>query len=203
MKHVGWMLNDSAREVRRACLEWLCKMFENKTICCQMREFLGQFKNRIIQMKLDVSNDCGILAIRTLKNIMSNRIELGVQLSRTDCVEISKLTFSIHRPLAVAAGDFLTEFRFSSLLENDGEFTSRGERLSQNVTRFIALIDFYTRVEINNHTTYLVDALWDSNSEWLTDWEGMCQLLLDDRLESDQELALIDILLRSTVQEKG
>ena len=60
------------------------------------------------------------------------------------------------------------------------EYTSRGKRRSANAPHMTNLIHFYTDADIHQHTTYLVDALWDINPNLLRDWECMTQLLLDD-----------------------
>lgn len=177
-------------------------MFGNKVLCQNLSQFLGRFKARLVAMKLDVDNNCAVSAIHTLSNILENKNELDVHLTHAECEEISSLVFHTHRPIAVAAGEFLSKHIFSSCEEKDDVFTSRGERITANASRLLVLMDFYQRVDINKHTTYLVDALWEVQPDLMLDWEGMSQILLDEnsKLNELQETIMIDLLLRSVAQ---
>ena len=64
-------------------------------------------------MANDVDNDCAVYAIRALTNILMNSMELNLELSEQDCESIYTLVFHIHRPIAVAAAEFLNKKLFT------------------------------------------------------------------------------------------
>ena len=203
LKYVGWLLNDKAKEVRKSCLTALASLVRDKELCTDLALFTKRFRRRLVSMANDVDNECAVMAIRALTNILMNSRELNLELSDQDCESIYTLVFHIHRPIALAAAEFLNRKLFSQSNLNDvSEFTSRGKRRSQNMPHLINLIHFYTDADIHQHTTYLVDALWDVNPNLLRDWECMTQLLLDDdsKLEDREETALVDLLVRTVKQ---
>ena len=203
LKYVGWLLNDKAKEVRKSCLSALSSLVRDKELCSDLALFTKRFRKRLVSMANDVDNECAVFAIKALTNILINTLELNLELSDTDCESIYTLVFHIHRPIAVAAAEFLNKKLFSKAAAPDvHEFTSRGKRRSQNLPHLVNLIHFYTDADIHQHTTYLVDALWEVNPHLLRDWECMTQLLLDDdsQLKDEDETALVDLLVRTVKQ---
>ena len=107
-------------------------------------------------MANDVDNEGAVYAIKALTNILQNSMELNLELCDTDCESIYTLGFHIHRPIAMAAAEFLNKKLFSqSNLQDLQEFTSRGKRRSANLPHLVNLIHFYTDADIHQHTTYL------------------------------------------------
>ena len=70
-------------------------------------------------MACDVDNECSVFAIRALTNILQNRLELNLELSDEDCESIYQLVFHVHRPIAVAAAEFVNKKLFSQTQPND------------------------------------------------------------------------------------
>uniref|UniRef100_A0A6I8QTC3 Cohesin subunit SA n=1 Tax=Xenopus tropicalis TaxID=8364 RepID=A0A6I8QTC3_XENTR len=122
-------------------------------------------------------------------------------LTAEDCENVYHLVYSAHRPVAVAAGEFLYKKLFSCRdPEEDGIMKRRG-RLSPNANLVKTLVFFFLESELHEHAAYLVDSMWDCATELLKDWECMNSLLLDDPLNGEealtdrQESALIEIML--------
>ena len=201
LKYVGWLLNDKAKEVRKSCLTALGTLVRDKDLCADLALFTKRFRKRLVAMANDVDNECAVSAIKALTNILNNAVELNLELDVQDCESIYTLVFHIHRPIAVAAAEFLNNKLFVRGPDMH-EFTSRGKRRSSNAPHMTNLIHFYTDADIHQHTTYLVDALWEVNPNLLRDWECMTQLLLDDdsQLKDEDETALVDLLVRTVKQ---
>jgi len=202
LKYVGWLLNDKSKEVRRSCLTALGALFKDRELCQDLALFTKRFKKRLISMTCDLDQECAVAAIKALTNVLVNRVELSLDFTDEDCESIYQLVFHVHRPIAVAAAEFLNKNLLTGTGFEENSFTRRGKRRSKNAPHFINLVQFYTDADIHQHTTYLVDSLWDVNPALLKDWECMTQLLLDDDslLKHQDETALVDLLVRTVKQ---
>lgn len=126
-------------------------------------------------------------------------------LSAEDCETLYQLVYTTHRPLAVAAGEFLYKRLLSH--EEGEEVLSKGEKkVGAKTDQLKRLICFFLESELHKHVAYLIDSLWDWAGKFLKDWECMTTLLLkngegDGKVLNDaQESALIEIIL-ATVRE--
>jgi cohesin complex subunit SA-1/2 len=66
LKYLGWMLSDKDAMVRRKCLNVLVDIYEHNVLLERMHTFLMRFKERLIEMTLDVDLQVRILALRVL-----------------------------------------------------------------------------------------------------------------------------------------
>ncbi|KFV17198.1 Cohesin subunit SA-2, partial [Pterocles gutturalis] len=126
-------------------------------------------------------------------------------LSTEDCEMLYQFVYTTHRPLAVAAGEFL----YNRLLSHEGDEEIQpkgGGKFGASTDQLKRLIHFFLESELHKHVTYLIDSLWDWAGNFLKDWECMTTLLLKDAEEDGEALsdahasALIEIIL-ATVRE--
>lgn len=126
-------------------------------------------------------------------------------LSAEDCEMLYQFVYTTHRPLAVAAGEFL----YKRLLSHEGDKKVQpegGGKFGASTDQLKRLIHFFLKGELHKHVTYLVDSLWDWAGKFLKDWECMTTLLLKnaeevgEALSDAQESVLIEIIL-ATVRE--
>uniref|UniRef100_A0A8C3U3F4 Cohesin subunit SA n=1 Tax=Catharus ustulatus TaxID=91951 RepID=A0A8C3U3F4_CATUS len=169
LKYVGWTLHDRQGEVRLKCLKALQSLYTNRELFPKLELFTNRFKDRIVSMTLDKEYDVAVEAIRLVTLILHGSEEA---LSNEDCENVYHLVYSAHRPVAVAAGEFL----------HKKEVTSKSK-------------------ELHEHAAYLVDSLWESSQELLKDWECMTELLLEEPVQGEeamsdrQESALIELMV--------
>uniref|UniRef100_A0A8C2JTD3 Stromal antigen 2b n=1 Tax=Cyprinus carpio TaxID=7962 RepID=A0A8C2JTD3_CYPCA len=122
-------------------------------------------------------------------------------LTAEDCESVYHLVYSAHRPVAVAAGEFLFKKLFSHRDPEDDSMPKRRGRQSVNANLIKTAVFFFLESELHEHAAYLVDSMWDCAAEILKDWECMISLLLDEPLPGEealtdrQETALIEIML--------
>ncbi|XP_019384955.1 PREDICTED: cohesin subunit SA-2-like isoform X2 [Crocodylus porosus] len=202
LKYIGWMLYDKQAEVRLKCLLGLQGIYNRKELVSKMDLFTSRFKDRIVSMTLDKDHEVAVQAMKLLM-LMSQNCEDA--LSSEDCETLYQFVYTTHRPLAVAAGEFL----YKRLLNNQGDEEeglpkSRG-KFEPSASRLRILIAFFLESELHKHVAYLVDSLWDWAASLLKDWACMTSLLLQDAeedgaLSGAQENALIEIIL-VTVRE--
>uniref|UniRef100_A0A665VBK6 Cohesin subunit SA n=1 Tax=Echeneis naucrates TaxID=173247 RepID=A0A665VBK6_ECHNA len=191
LKYVGWTMHDKQGEVRLKCLTALQGLYYN-------REDFSRFaQDRIVSMTLDKEYDVAVQAIKLLTLVL-NTDEV---LTPEDCESVYHLVYSAHRPVAVAAGEFLFKKLFSQReTEEEGAPKRRG-RQSPNANLIKTTVFFFLESELHEHAAYLVDSLWECGAELLKDWECMISLLLDEPLPGEealtdrQETALIEIML--------
>ena len=88
LKYVGWLLNDKAKEVRKSCLTALASLVRDKELCTDLALFTKRFRRRLVSMANDVDNECAVMAIRALTNILMNCRELNLELNDQDCESI-------------------------------------------------------------------------------------------------------------------
>uniref|UniRef100_A0A671MUW0 Cohesin subunit SA-2-like n=1 Tax=Sinocyclocheilus anshuiensis TaxID=1608454 RepID=A0A671MUW0_9TELE len=196
LKYVGWTMYDKQGEVRLKCLTALQGLYYSRELNARLELFTSRFKDRIVSMALDKEYDVAVQAIKLLTLALHNDEILTAE----DCESIYHLVYSAHRPVAVAAGEFLYKKLFSHHGPEDEGRPRRGRQcLNANLIRTTVL--FFLESELHEHGAYLVDSLWDCASELLKDWESMISLLLDEpypgeeALTDAQEAALIDIML--------
>ncbi|XP_029473133.1 cohesin subunit SA-1 isoform X1 [Rhinatrema bivittatum] len=199
LKYVGWTLHDRQGEVRLKCLKALQSLYTNRELFPKLELFTNRFKDRIVSMTLDKEYDVAVEAIRLVTLILHGSEEA---LSNEDCENVYHLVYSAHRPVAVAAGEFLHKKLFSrhDPQAEEALAKSRG-RNSPNGNLIRMLVLFFLESELHEHAAYLVDSLWESSQELLKDWECMTELLVEEPIQGEevmsdrQESALIELMV--------
>uniref|UniRef100_A0A3B4YTT5 Cohesin subunit SA n=1 Tax=Seriola lalandi dorsalis TaxID=1841481 RepID=A0A3B4YTT5_SERLL len=198
LKYVGWTMHDKQGEVRLKCLTALQGLYYNRELNARLELFTSRFKDRIVSMTLDKEYDVAVQAIKLLTLVLNSTDEV---LTPEDCESVYHLVYSAHRPVAIAAGEFLFKKLFSQReTEEEGAPKRRG-RQSPNANLIKTTVFFFLESELHEHAAYLVDSLWECGAELLKDWECMISLLLDEPLPGEealtdrQETALIEIML--------
>ncbi|XP_044022568.1 cohesin subunit SA-1a isoform X1 [Siniperca chuatsi] len=198
LKYVGWTLHDRQGEVRLKCLKALQNLYTNRELFPKLELFTNRFKDRIVSMTLDKEYDVAVEAIRLVTLILHRGSEDA--LSNEDCENVYHLVYSAHRPVAVAAGEFLHRKLFSRHDPQAEEaLAKRRGRSSPNGNLIRMLVLFFLESELHEHAAYLVDSLWESSQELLKDWECMTELLLEEPVQGEellsdrQESALIEL----------
>uniref|UniRef100_A0A8C3JYJ9 Cohesin subunit SA n=1 Tax=Calidris pygmaea TaxID=425635 RepID=A0A8C3JYJ9_9CHAR len=198
LKYVGWTMHDKVREVRLKCLTALQGLYYNKELNSKLELFTSRFKDRIVSMTLDKEYDVAVQAIKLLTLVLQSSEEV---LTAEDCENVYHLVYSAHRPVAVAAGEFLYKKLFSRRDPEDDGILKRRGRQSPNANLVKTLVFFFLESELHEHAAYLVDSMWDCATDLLKDWECMNSLLLEEPLNGEepltdrQESALIEIML--------
>ncbi|XP_065597302.1 cohesin subunit SA-2-like [Cyrtonyx montezumae] len=202
LKYIGWMLYDKQAEVRLKCLLGLQGIYSRKELVSRMDLFTSRFKDRIVSMPLDKDHEVAVQAMKLLMLMSQNCEDV---LSAEDCETLYRFVYTTHRPLAVAAGEFLYKRLLSR--EESEEVLSKGEKkIGAKTDQLKRLICFFLESELHKHVAYLVDSLWDWAGKFLKDWECMTTLLLKNgegdgkALNDAQESALIEIIV-ATVRE--
>ncbi|KFW03541.1 Cohesin subunit SA-2, partial [Eurypyga helias] len=202
LKYIGWMLYDKQAEVRLKCLLGLQGIYSRKELVSRMDLFTSRFKDRIVSMPLDKDHEVAVQAMKLLM-LMSQNCE--AVLSAEDCETLYQFVYTTHRPLAVAAGEFL----YKRLLGHEGDEEVQpkgGGKFGASTDQLKRLIRFFLEGELHRHVAYLIDSLWDWAGKLLKDWECMTTLLLKsaepggEALSDAHENALIEIIL-ATVRE--
>ncbi|NXJ48712.1 STAG2 protein, partial [Spizaetus tyrannus] len=202
LKYIGWMLYDKQAEVRLKCLLGLQGIYSRKELVSRMDLFTSRFKDRIVSMPLDKDHEVAVQAMKLLMLMSQN---CGDVLSTEDCETLYQFVYTTHRPLAVAAGEFL----YKRLLSHEGDEEVQpegGGKFGVSTDQLKRLISFFLESELHKHVAYLIDSLWDWAGNFLKDWECMTTLLLKNAEEDGEALsdahesALIEIIL-ATVRE--
>ncbi|XP_039622245.1 cohesin subunit SA-2 isoform X2 [Polypterus senegalus] len=197
LKYVGWTMHDKQGEVRLKCLTALQGLYHNRELNAKLELFTSRFKDRIVSMTLDKEYDVAVQAIKLLTLVLHSEEVLTAE----DCENVYHLVYSAHRPVAVAAGEFLYKKLFSHRDPEEEGMPKRRGRQSLNANYVKTLVFFFLESELHEHAAYLVDSMWDCATELLKDWECMVSLLLEDPLPGEealtdrQETALIEIML--------
>lgn len=186
LKYVGWTLHDRQGEVRLKCLKALQNLYTNRELFPKLELFTNRFKDRIVSMTLDKEYDVAVEAIRLVTLILQGSEDA---LSNEDCENVYHLVYSAHRPVAVAAGEFLHRKLFSRHDPQAEEaLAKRRGRSSPNGNLIRMLVLFFLESELHEHAAYLVDSLWESSQELLKDWECMTELLLEEPVQGEEVL---------------
>ncbi|NXE21245.1 STAG2 protein, partial [Ardeotis kori] len=202
LKYIGWMLYDKQAEVRLKCLLGLQGIYSRKELVARMDLFTSRFKDRIVSMPLDKDHEVAVQAMKLLMLMSQNCEDV---LSTEDCETLYQFVYTTHRPLAVAAGEFL----YKRLLSHEGDEEVQpkgGGKFGASTDQLKRLICFFLESELHKHVAYLIDSLWDWAGKFLKDWECMTTLLLKNAEEDGEALsdahesALIEIIL-ATVRE--
>uniref|UniRef100_A0A8B9CMK6 Cohesin subunit SA n=1 Tax=Anser brachyrhynchus TaxID=132585 RepID=A0A8B9CMK6_9AVES len=200
LKYIGWMLYDKQPEVRLKCLLGLQGIYSRKELVYKMDLFTSRFKDRIVSMPLDKDHEVAVQAMKLLMLMNCEDV-----LSDEDCETLYQLVYTTHRPLAVAAGEFL----YKRLLSYEGDeevVPKEGGKSGANAHQLKRLIHFFLDSEVHKHVAYLIDSLWDWAGTFLKDWECMTTLLLKndggdrEALNDAHKSALTEIIL-ATVRE--
>ncbi|NWR63871.1 STAG2 protein, partial [Bucorvus abyssinicus] len=202
LKYIGWMLYDKQAEVRLKCLLGLQGIYSRKDLVSRMDLFTSRFKDRIVSMPLDKDHEVAVQAMKLLMLMSQNCEDV---LSTEDCETLYQFVYTTHRPLAVAAGEFLYKRLLSH--EGDEEVQPKGAgKPGTSTNQLKRLIRFFLESELHKHVAYLIDSLWDWAGKFLKDWECMTTLLLKNAEEDGEALSdahesvLIEIIL-ATVRE--
>uniref|UniRef100_A0A8C5EHR7 Cohesin subunit SA n=1 Tax=Gouania willdenowi TaxID=441366 RepID=A0A8C5EHR7_GOUWI len=190
LKYVGWTMHDKQGEVRLKCLTALQGLYYNRELNARLELFTSRFKDRIVSMTLDKEYDVAVQAIRLLTLVLNSTDEV---LTPEDCESVYHLVYSAHRPVAIAAGEFLFKKLFSQREPEEEGAPKRRGRQSPNVNLIKTTVFFFLESELHEHAAYLVDSLWECGAELLKDWE--CMISLIRSLTDRQETALIEIML--------
>ncbi|KAL7849373.1 hypothetical protein SRHO_G00209960 [Serrasalmus rhombeus] len=204
LKYVGWTLHDRQGEVRLKCLKALQNLYSHRELFQKLELFTNRFKDRIVSMTLDKEYDVAVEAIRLIILVLQGSEDA---LSGDDCENVYHLVYSAHRPVAMAAGDFLHRKLFSRHDPQAEEALAKHRgRSSPNGNLIRMLVLFFLESELHEHAAYLVDSLWDSSQDLLKDWECMTELLLEEPVQGEevlserQESALIELIVCSIRQ---
>ncbi|XP_023686294.1 cohesin subunit SA-2 isoform X1 [Paramormyrops kingsleyae] len=198
LKYVGWTMHDKQGEVRLKCLTALQGLYHNRELNTKLELFTSRFKDRIVSMTLDKEYDVAVQAIKLLTLVLQSSDEV---LTAEDCESVYHLVYSAHRPVAIAAGEFLFKKLFSHRDAEEEAVSKRRGRQSPNANLIKTTVFFFLESELHEHAAYLVDSMWECASDILKDWECMISLLLDEPLPGEealtdrQETALIEIML--------
>ncbi|MGH0162437.1 UNVERIFIED_CONTAM: hypothetical protein FKN15_062325 [Acipenser sinensis] len=199
LKYVGWTLHDRQGEVRLKCLKALQNLYTNRELFPKLELFTNRFKDRIVSMTLDKEYDVAVEAIRLVTLVLQGSEDA---LSNEDCENVYHLVYSAHRPVAIAAGEFLHRKLFSRHDPQAEEaLAKRRGRNSPNGNLIRMLVLFFLESELHEHAAYLVDSLWESSQELLKDWECMTELLVEEAVQGEevlsdrQETALIELMM--------
>ncbi|KAF7709465.1 cohesin subunit SA-2 isoform X2 [Silurus meridionalis] len=205
LKYVGWLMHDKQPDVRLKCVLGLQGLYQDVNLISKMDLFTSRFKERMISMILDKDHEVALQAMRLLMTISQFCDDV---LTQADYKHMFQFVYSIHRPLAAMAGEFL----FTKLLSQP-TMPVRRTGLSEEdrhreltLARVRALIQFYTENQLHQHVLYLVDSLWESGGPLLKDWAFFTSLLTvhppltDQALSSTEETLVIEILLASVRQ---
>uniref|UniRef100_A0A8C5BNR8 Cohesin subunit SA n=1 Tax=Gadus morhua TaxID=8049 RepID=A0A8C5BNR8_GADMO len=176
LKYVGWTLHDRQGEVRLKCLKALQNLYTNRELFPKLELFTNRFK---FSANVHDKKFCSEVQLISVEDALSNE----------DCENVYHLVYSAHRPVAVAAGEFLHR-KYVPL----GIFV---------ITSFSITMGIYSHIYnmLHEHAAYLVDSLWESSQELLKDWECMTELLLEEPvggeevLSDRQESALIELMV--------
>ncbi|KAK1346392.1 hypothetical protein QTO34_000248 [Cnephaeus nilssonii] len=145
LKYVGWTMHDKQGEVRLKCLTALQGLYYNKELNSKLELFTSRFKDRIVSMTLDKEYDVAVQAIKLLTLVLQSSEEV---LTAEDCENVYHLVYSAHRPVAVAAGEFLYKKLFSRRdPEEDGVMKRRG-RQGPNANLVKTLVFFFLESEV-------------------------------------------------------
>ncbi|KAM9388296.1 cohesin subunit SA-2-like [Phaethornis superciliosus] len=202
LKYIGWMLYDKQAEVRLKCLLGLQGIYSRKELASRMDLFTSRFKDRIVSMPLDKDHEVAVQAMKLLMLMSQNCEDV---LSTEDCEMLYQVVYTTHRPLAVAAGEFL----YKRLLSREGDEEvqpEEGEKFGSSTDQLKRLISFFLESKLHKHVAYLIDSLWDWAGTLLKDWECMTTLLLNsaegdgEALSDAHESTLIEIIV-GTVRE--
>uniref|UniRef100_A0A8D0AUY0 Cohesin subunit SA n=1 Tax=Sander lucioperca TaxID=283035 RepID=A0A8D0AUY0_SANLU len=191
LKYVGWTMHDKQGEVRLKCLTALQGLYYN-------RELNLQLCFTLLDSSKHWEYDVAVQAIKLLTLVLNSTDEV---LTPEDCESVYHLVYSAHRPVAIAAGEFLFKKLFSQREPEEEGAPKRRGRQSPNANLIKTTVFFFLESELHEHAAYLVDSLWECGAELLKDWECMISLLLDDPLPGEealtdrQETALIEIML--------
>lgn len=180
LKYIGWTLHDKVAECRLKCLQALQPLYEDEDLLPRLELFTSRFKNRIIEMSLDVNYDVSVAAIKLLTSIITYN---DSALEDKDCENLYELVYHTNRQVAQAAGEFLNQKLFIKVENPPVEF-KRGKKQSENSTFIQLLVQFLIESELHDHPAYLIDAMWDIHP-MLKDWECMTDLLLEDPLNPE------------------
>ncbi|CAL8094125.1 unnamed protein product [Calicophoron daubneyi] len=197
LKYVGWTLFDRVGDVRVQCLRALQPLYEDPGLISNLELFTSRFKSRLVDMTLDKETEVAVQAVRLVSCILKHNDSV---LEDKDCENIYELVYCTHRPLAQAAGEFLTLKLFEVDSHAPPTKTKKGKRRSENTPLIRDLVQFFIESELHEHAAYLVDSLWDL-SPMLRDWEAMIDLLLEEPgrgeepMDANQETSLIEIMV--------
>ncbi|VDP90268.1 unnamed protein product [Echinostoma caproni] len=197
LKYVGWTLFDRVGDVRVQCLRALQPLYEDPALINSLELFTSRFKSRLVDMTLDKETEVAVQAVKLVSCILKHNDSV---LEDKDCENIYELVYCTHRPLAQAAGEFLTLKLFEVDSHAPPTKTKKGKRRSENTPLIRDLVQFFIESELHEHAAYLVDSLWDL-SPMLRDWEAMLDLLLEEPgrgeepMDANQETSLIEIMV--------
>ncbi|KAK2528131.1 cohesin subunit SA-2, partial [Columba livia] len=154
LKYIGWMLYDKQAEVRLKCLLGLQGIYSRKELVSRMDLFTSRFKDRIVSMPLDKDHEVAVQAMKLLMLMSQNCEDV---LSAEDCETLYLFVYTTHRPLAVAAGEFL----YKRLLSREGDEEVQpkgGGKFGASSDQLKRLIRFSLESEETDLLTALSDA---------------------------------------------
>ncbi|CAJ0579859.1 unnamed protein product, partial [Mesorhabditis spiculigera] len=183
LKYIGWSLHDKVPEVRHKCLEALLPLYDGSVVG-KLELFSNKFKLRLASMVMDKHPETAVKACELLSAMYRAFPNI---LTKDDCVPIYELVYTNHRPLAVAAGNFLNVKVFPNAAPAGSDPVT-----SPNKDLLLDLIRFYIEGECHEHGAYLVDSLIDSN-EIIKDWGAWVELLKSDEA-TQHETQIIEIM---------
>uniref|UniRef100_A0A673N3C4 Cohesin subunit SA n=1 Tax=Sinocyclocheilus rhinocerous TaxID=307959 RepID=A0A673N3C4_9TELE len=199
---------DAIAEIRAICIEeigvWM-KLYSDAFLNDSYLKYVGwTLHDRQGEVRLKCLK--ALQTLQTLRELFP-KLELFTNrfkdaLSNDDCENVYHLVYSAHRPVAVAAGEFLHRKLFSRHDPQAEEaLAKRRGRNSPNGNLIRMLVLFFLESELHEHAAYLVDSLWDSSQELLKDWDCMVELLLEDPVQGEEVLgdrhenALIELMV--------
>jgi len=107
LKYVAWTLNDKSPDVRKAALNALQPLYDNREYQTQLEHFTQRFRDRIVEMTSDVDNNVCIEALK-----LTNKLQGQGWLEQSDVDKISELIINENANVRAEAANFVKEIVF-------------------------------------------------------------------------------------------
>lgn len=175
VKYLGWALYDPKPQVRMEAVKALTKLFENKAYLQQLDKFTARFQDRIGALPDDKDINVAVEGIKMCHTLMQAK-----QLSDDNINHICTLMLDKNQSIRSAAAEFALSVTFpgrSGSIVGLVEFLMEQKELTENLECVIAALYRAKR------------------SPWLSDWEAMCNALLEnDALDLEKQEILAEVL---------
>lgn len=203
VKYLGWSVTDKDAGVRCCAIDALCALFEDEENFTSLELFTSNFKDRFVELIMDVDNHVSAKAVQMLTKL--------IQLEALEAEEVSPvydLMLEESAPLRKAASHLV----HAVLVQNIASYSKKSCDSKQgDDTKLDAELECIVDllVEHGNDSTvasYFVDGLFEK-CESMVQWDKMSSALLCDdesrKMSEEQATAMLSLMAACAKKATG
>jgi cohesin complex subunit SA-1/2 len=175
LKYLGWQLYDKSSDVRAACIAAVAPLYENAEHAPNLDLFTTRFKDRMLELQLDIDPVVSALGMQLSTALLQNEILEESEIGDT-LAGLKHADPKIRKATAAFVRTYMDMYMESSQVDES----------DQTVHQLKVLLTICDSDQEDDRSyIWVADSMWDATTV-LRDWDAIISLLLQDDNDLDE-----------------